>query len=251
MIQALTFDLWDTIVHDDSDEPKRAAAGLRSKRDERRFVLWQALDEVERIELDRVRTAYDVAEAAFNRVWRHHHITWTIAERIDVILAGLKRSLPPELVERVVEAYARMEVDIPPDLIDGCAAALAELAERYKLAIVSDAIVTPGERLRELLENHGVRRFFSGFAFSDEIGFSKPHRAMFEAAAEQLGVSCEAMIHIGDREHNDVQGAHAAGLKAILFTAARDVDRPGTTADAVCERYADLPGIVDRLAGGD
>ena len=27
MIKAVTFDLWDTIVHDNSDEPKRAARG--------------------------------------------------------------------------------------------------------------------------------------------------------------------------------------------------------------------------------
>ena len=31
MIRAITFDLWDTIVIDDSDEPKRAAQGLSSK----------------------------------------------------------------------------------------------------------------------------------------------------------------------------------------------------------------------------
>ena len=45
MIKAVTFDLWDTMVHDDSDEPKRAARGLRSKREERRHLLWQALQE--------------------------------------------------------------------------------------------------------------------------------------------------------------------------------------------------------------
>ena len=86
------------------------------------------------------------------------------------------------------------------------------------------------------------------FAFSDEVGHSKPHRAMFAAAAEQLDVPIESMIHIGDRDHNDVQGAHALGMKAILFTATRDVDRTGTHADAICERYADLPGIVGRVA---
>ncbi|GIT27925.1 MAG: hypothetical protein CM1200mP41_39690 [Gammaproteobacteria bacterium] len=32
MIKAVTFDLWDTVIHDDSDEPKRAAQGLRSKK---------------------------------------------------------------------------------------------------------------------------------------------------------------------------------------------------------------------------
>ena len=42
-IRAVTFDLWDTVVHDDSDEPKRKARGLRGKKAERRHLLWQAL----------------------------------------------------------------------------------------------------------------------------------------------------------------------------------------------------------------
>ena len=45
MIKGITFDLWDTMVRDDSDEPKRAAQGLRSKKAERRHLVWQALNE--------------------------------------------------------------------------------------------------------------------------------------------------------------------------------------------------------------
>ena len=35
MISAITFDFWDTIAVDDSDEPKRAALGLPTKADAR------------------------------------------------------------------------------------------------------------------------------------------------------------------------------------------------------------------------
>jgi len=38
-------------------------------------------------------------------------------------------------------------------------------------------------------------------------------------------------------------------MKAILFTATRANDKGSTTADAICERHADLSAIVDRLAG--
>ncbi len=100
-----------------------------------------------------------------------------------------------------------------------------------------------------MLEKHGIKQYFTGFAFSDEVGRSKPDRAMFASAAEQLGVSIEQMVHIGDRDHNDIQGPHALGMKAVLFTATRDVDRNHTRADAICERYADLPGIINQLAG--
>ena len=52
------------------------------------------------------------------------------------------------------------------------------------------------------------------------------------------------MVHVGDRDHNDVKGPQAVGMKAVLFTATRAKDKDSTTADAICARAADLPGIV-------
>jgi putative hydrolase of the HAD superfamily len=71
---------------------------------------------------------------------------------------------------------------------------------------------------------------------------------MFETASAQLGVELGEIVHIGDRDHNDVKGAHALGARAVLFTATRPDDRLQTTADAVCETHHDLPAVIDRLA---
>jgi FMN phosphatase YigB (HAD superfamily) len=250
-IKAVTFDLWDTIVDDESDEPKRTAKGLRSKRDERRHLVWSALnaaDSIAPIDLESVTLAYDTADAGFNLVWKELHINWTVEQRLRVVLNGLGRSLPQDAFGRLVEDTGRMEVEIPPDPIAGIGEALADLSQRYKLAVVSDAIVTPGVGLKAILEGHGLARHFSAFAFSDEVGHSKPHRSMFDCACAELGVAVDEIVHIGDRDHNDVKGPHALGAKAVLFTAARDADKDATTADAICESHHDLPAIVDRLA---
>jgi len=249
-LRAITFDLWDTIVHDDSDEPKRKAQGLKTKKEERRHLLWEALNRQQPIEFDRVKLAYDVADAAFNKVWHDQHVTWPIGERLQLALKGLGRTLPDAEFGRVVTAHEEMEVIIRPDLIPGIREALQGLHGRYKTCIVSDAIVSPGRCLRRLLESYDLARFFDGFAFSDEVGYSKPHRSMFEAAARQMGVGLDEIVHIGDRDHNDVKGPQALGMKAILFTATRPADKDRTSADAICERHADLVGIVDRLAKG-
>ena len=246
-IKAITFDLWDTLVIDDSDEAKRAEQGLRSKFDERRHLLWEALNAAEPIELEAVRLAYNVGDAAFNKVWKEQHITWPIAKRLRLILNELGRELPGETFNAVVRAHEEMEVDIPPDAMPDAVPVLERLARRYKLCIVSDAIVSPGGCLRRLLENHGLAKFFSGFAFSDEVGHSKPHRSMFESAAGQLGVEIGEMLHIGDRDHNDVKGPQQLGMKAILFTASRDADKTNTSADAICESFDKLEAAIERL----
>jgi putative hydrolase of the HAD superfamily len=248
-IKALSFDLWDTLVLDDSDEPERQARGLRSKKAERRYATWEALNRHRPISLEQVSLAYDIVDAAFNQVWHEQYVTWTIRERIAVLLEGLGRSLSATDLETLVEHHETMEVEIPPDPLPGAGAALEELHGRYQLCVVSDVIVTPGRNLRKLLERHDLARHFDAFVFSDEVGRSKPHRAMFDAAARALDVDLTELLHVGDRQRKDIAGARALGAKAVLFTGSRDADKNQTTADGVCERYADLPRLVDKLAG--
>ena len=246
-VKAVTFDFWDTIVVDDSDEPKRAKRGLRSKPDERRHLLWQALNNHQAISPEHVNAAFDTADAAFNKAWKGHSITWKVADRLLRALMELNRTLPDDDLEKLAGDLGRMEVDIPPDPIEGICGALKDLSRRYKLCIVSDALVTPADGLRRVLDGYGLGQYFQGFAFSDEVGHSKPHADMFKSAARQLGVEVAEMVHVGDRDHNDIKGPQALGMKAVLFTATRDADRETTSADAICERHADLPGIIDKL----
>lgn len=246
-IKAVSFDLWDTLVVDDSDEAKRAAKGLRSKPAERRYLTWEKLNQVQPISLEQVSLAFDVTDAAFNKVWRELHVTWPVVYRLEVLFKGLGRAPTSDALGELIEKLETMEVEIPPDPIAGVHECLEALHGRYRLCIVSDAVVTPGRNLRKVLEQHGLARFFDAFSFSDEVGNSKPNRRAFEAAAEALSVDPGEVVHVGDRQHNDIAGAQALGIKAILFTAARDTDRPNTTADAICERHADLPKIIDGL----
>jgi len=249
-IKAVTFDFWDTIVDDDSDELTRQAEGLRTKREERRYQVWEALNALDPIDYATVELAYDAAEAGFNVTWRECHINWTVEQRLRVVMNGLGIEPPADVFADLVERHGRMEVDVPPVAIDGIGDALADLAKRYQLAIVSDAIVTPGAGVREILDRYGLKKHFSSFAFSDEVGHSKPHRSMFDHVAGELGIRVDELVHVGDRDHNDIKGPHALGAKAVLFTATRDTDKDITTADAVCATSAELPAVIDRLAAG-
>ena len=249
MIRAVTLDLWDTVIHDDTDEPKRAAAGLPPKPEARRALVREALAVHAGLAAEIVDVAYNVTDAAFSKAWHEQHVTWPVADKLSVLLQGLGQKLPDAVRAEVVARIEEMEIEVMPDPVPGIGDAIERLAGRYPLAVVSDAIHAPGRCLRTWLERHGLLHHFSELAFSDEVGHSKPHPAMFHHAASGLGVDVTEMLHVGDREHNDVLGPHALGMKAILFTATRDRDRAGSTADAVCERAADLPATVDRLAG--
>src|SRR3970282_1691190 len=104
-VHAISFDLWDTLFVDDSDEPVRASRGMRPKRAERRFLLHQTLSRHHAVTLERVSLAYDVVDASFRNVWHTHHVTWTVRQRLSVLLEGLQLSLPEAELGGVVRLH--------------------------------------------------------------------------------------------------------------------------------------------------
>jgi putative hydrolase of the HAD superfamily len=246
-IGVITFDLWDTVFLDDTDEPKRAAAGVPPKPAARRGLVHEYLSRHSAIPREAVNLAYDVADAAFRHVWHDQHVTWSVRERLQVILSGLGRELPePELAE-LVRLHEEMELEFRPDIVTGARDAIKALAAKYRLAVVSDAIFSPGRCLKELLAGEGLLDCFEAFAFSDEIGKSKPAPEMFQAVCDQMGVGFDEMVHIGDREHNDVGGPHGVGARAVLLTAGKDRGSATSKADAICRDYAGLPAMMASL----
>lgn len=246
-IRAVTFDLWDTVFIDDSDEPKRKAAGKLPKRLERRELVYQFLKKYQNISKELVNAVYDAIDAAFNKVWHEQFITWSVQERLNLILKGLNASLPePDLAE-LVKLHQEMEINFRPDFIIGVHGAIKELHKNYKLGVISDAIFTPGRALCTLLADEDLLDLFDVFIFSDEKGSSKPAPAVFQMACDAFRIKPEELVHIGDREHNDIDGAHAVGAKAVLCTAAIDRGSANTKAEAVFNDYKNLPEIIDKL----
>ena len=243
-IDVITFDLWDCLFCDETDEPKRAEAGLPSKYVSRRQVLHEHLNQQAPIDRTQVDTAFDIADAAFRKVWHEQFVTWSVSERIQIILDGLKRTLPTSSFNAVVDAIERMELDYSPSPAPGAVEALASLHGRYKLAIMSDAIFSPGKNLRSLLEKGGMLSYFDYFVFSDEAGHSKPHPSLFQMVAEHFDIDIKNIVHIGDRPHNDIGGPHAVGARGVLLTVVKQRPLEHHVPDAVCDDYARLGDVL-------
>jgi len=246
-IRAITFDIWDTLLIDDSDEPKRKEAGRPTKCAERRILLHRFLEKHGPIEKDTIDRVYDAVDAAFNKVWKELFVTWSVAERLMVILDGLGRELPQDEFMELVRFHEDMELEFMPELIAGVRPALMELKKYYSLGIISDTIFSPGRSLRKILTHYDILDCFDAFVFSDEAGRSKPHGRVFRAAVESLGVDSENVVHIGDREANDIGGAPLAGAVGVLCTASKDRGSGGTKAAAIFDDYDELPGIIESL----
>lgn len=92
--------------------------------------------------------------------------------------------------------------------------ALAALRERgLKLVCVSNWDVS----LAEVLERCGLDGFFDEVVTSAATGVRKPDPAIFAAALERAGCSADEAVHVGDTLEEDVTGAGAAGIRALLL----------------------------------
>ncbi len=248
MIKAITFDLWDTVFIDDSDEPKRKAAGRLTKKEERRFLVLELAGKHKDISKEIVDAVYDSVDVAFSKVWHSQFVTWKVVERLELIFKSLGINLSAVEMAEIVRLHEEMELEFRPDFIHGAADAIEELHKSYKLGVISDAIFSPGRVLRELLKGEGLLTYFDHFVFSDEIGHSKPQPIVFESAIKKFNIHATELIHIGDREHNDILGPQYVGANAILCTAAINRGTENTQAIAIFSDYKELPSIIKSLS---
>lgn len=72
-------------------------------------------------------------------------------------------------------------------------------------------------RIFDVLSALGIERFFDSVTISSRAGSAKPAKAIFLVALEQAQVKAASALHVGDSLREDVEGARAAGLKALLL----------------------------------
>lgn len=83
-----------------------------------------------------------------------------------------------------------------------------------KLGVLSnERYFTPRATLKWL----GLAQFFDHFLTSEEMGIAKPDPRVFDVVSERFGSPLANIIYVGDDPVRDMQCAHAAGIKAILY----------------------------------
>jgi HAD superfamily hydrolase (TIGR01662 family) len=102
------------------------------------------------------------------------------------------------------------------ELFEDVLPVLAELrGHGLKLGLVSNT----GRELDEFVAHHGLE--VDAALASGAHGWTKPHRSIFLAVLERLGVEPADAAMVGDSPEDDVEGARALGMQAFL------IDRDG------------------------
>mgnify|MGYP000339076802 CR=1 FL=1 len=99
---------------------------------------------------------------------------------------------------------------------DGVVEILAQLRERFRLGLITNAY--DGVVQRKRIAVSGLENYFDEILISGDIGLYKPDPQVFHILLNRIGVVPEKAIYIGDSIKHDVAGANSAGMKSVLFS---------------------------------
>jgi putative hydrolase of the HAD superfamily len=206
MVQAVTFDLWGTLILDVDGYNQR----IRKKRED---LLMRELEGISREAISRALTHswknIEEIRSTLKDVPTDDHIS------ILASLLGVERNL-----ER---AYTEAILHIPPPLNPFTREVLSAL--HVKIALVSNTGRTPGSVMRILLSSMGILHHFDVTLFSNEVGYLKPHPEIFLEASRNLGVPLSEILHVGDDPVADIEGACTLGMKTLHIAQPSDLCR--------------------------
>jgi putative hydrolase of the HAD superfamily len=180
------------------------------------------------LDLDPAR--YEAARAAaFTEVKRHPELDhdeeiWVLfTERIIRGMGGAGNTY-----EAAVEMERRWSQSVHFELYDDALPVLDALRDRgLKIGLLSNS----SRDLDEFVSHHGLAA--DAVLTSHVHGKTKPHGTIFRAMLERLAVLPGEAVMVGDTIEDDVEGAIAAGMGAVLL------DREG--------RYPERSGRLDDL----
>lgn len=166
---------------------------------------------------------------------------------------GVPRDLLTDsIIEPLLHAYnwtGMPGVKLYPDVPD----ALIHLkANGLRLGLVTNAYQTMWMREQEL-ERLGLDpALFDSRISSADVGYLKPHPAIFERVLADLGVKPAEAVFVGDNPESDIAGAQSTGMQTVLRV---NDNRPPLISglivpDAAVNRLTELPAVLDRLHPG-
>jgi putative hydrolase of the HAD superfamily len=155
----------------------------------------------------------DALTRAFASTWQGRaHFSYSQGDWFEIVrqtFGARAGELPDAFFPAVYARFAEPEVwrvfdDVHPVLV-------TLRLRGLRLGVVSNW----DERLVPLLGRLGLDDHFGTLVVSCEAGHTKPAPEIFHAAARRLRLEANQVLHIGDSEREDVQGARAAGWRAM------------------------------------
>ena len=211
--QHLSFDLWLTLIKSNPEFKKN------------RNLLFKDFFEVD-CAIEKVTEVVRYYDVLCNNINEKTGLNIDTFEIYYLILNALNVNINDIEIEKLSQFYKETELlfmKFKPDLIYPKIKLLfEEIVEQEKtISVLSNTAFIKGVTLRKLMSYYELENYFSFQIFSDETGFSKPNKEIFQLVYNQIeilkSVEKKEVLHIGDNIIADYNGAIEFGFDALLI----------------------------------
>lgn len=146
----------------------------------------------------------------------YHHQKVTKQElRIGRFRETLSRfSIDDEKLAEAIAEFYLTQSPLKQALFPHTHETLTYLQSRYTLHIITNGFK---EVQYQKIANAGLQQYFRNTVISEEIGFQKPSKEIFEHTMQLSAAAKNECLMIGDNIQTDIDGAMNAGIDAVLF----------------------------------
>ncbi|MGH2632135.1 MAG: HAD family hydrolase [Tepidiformaceae bacterium] len=239
--RAILFDIGDTLWH---------SRGAPPPEEFRRLAAGRAVAELRRLGVSHpdpalvARTAWDGMESAMRDARATDLVEPNYGAASQAALAGMGLDISQEAAAQLLEATYISGIEGGKAPFEDARATLLELQRRgFLLATVTNRAFG-GDRFRSDLRAAGLDIGWDVAAVSVEVGFLKPHPAIFLFALERLDAAPSETLMVGNSLAEDIAGAQQLGIAAAWRRSPPDAEGivPDYTFDDLSE-LLDLPDL--------
>jgi len=203
MIEAFSLDLWNTLIRSNPEGRYNRIKWLATKTNREEEEVKLVSEEIKRLG---------------NESMISTGVQFSANTALERILQKLGHTPSAKELAEIRDFYDQSILLYPPLIDRADQEALVALSQEYPLYLVSNTMLTEGRVMRELLSSLGIISVFEGIIFSDEAGFAKPSRQIFESLPALGSHQSKCVCHVGDDLRTDREGAKRMGYQ-FLFAA--------------------------------
>lgn len=235
-LEAVTFDLWNTLIHNRNFGEFRLPALNR-------ILGTRGVEVGEKVLNEAYMAGFSYSSKTIPVEGYRHIETWEIVDKV-LESVGYYSS---EARNEIVQMYEEAILCNPPTLKEGVFEALEYVQGRYKIGLISVTGVSPGRIIRNILYDLEILDYFEVLTFSDEVKYVKPNPLLFKDCLDELGVKPEKTVHVGDSFKSDIVGAIDSGMRTIWVKTLEQVQKEGYIPDYVIHSLLEIPKALRSL----
>ncbi len=117
-----------------------------------------------------------------------------------------------------------------------------------RMAIISNTFL-PAAVLDRHLQQYDLLQYFPVRIYSSQTIYRKPDRRIYQYALQQVGVTAEQTLMVGDRLREDIRGSTQLGMNAVMkqaFTNVKTRCKARLAGISVIDRLSELPGLIKK-----